>query len=415
MPLSLFWKWYRAIVHRSVIGADPPTKNILTQGSCGGSYFQQACQEYARLAVYPTHVAVEGTATPAPQLTASPMCPANSTYQANVGTLRDELLTKYRNESLTWDDLYGFQIALLPLYPADELRARRASLKDRFYQTAPKHSIDSYEKTQPPPLAGDTQYAAALADAIFLQGEMSNIETYRPHQEFKRNRITFDLFTSLLLVLLLYFLIGCSVAFFWHCPFPCIVVAIMLGALGAVVSSQRRLQASFDEDSSILNTTRYVGSGLGTRSTPVLGSIFGGILILLIYSGLFSTAANLVIPAGGQAVATPLPTPTSSPVASVAQVDGTKQLQPEQNGSDDGGQPNQSPGLVGSKQNLVDKKDAMTSDNGRSLLEFLERGPTGANRLVEYAKILIYAFLAGFAERLVPDTLDRLSMNSRRD
>jgi hypothetical protein len=268
---------------------------------------------------------------------------------------------KYDAGTLTWDDLHGFQVALLPLYPSEELRTKRASLMDSFYRSASKHSTEIYERTSPPPLAGDTKYDAALADAIFLQTEVSKIETYRPHQEFKRNRITLDLFVCLAVTLLFYLILGLIAVLILHfshsklsTAFPCIVIAMMLGALGAVVSSQRRLQTSFDEDASILNTTRYVGSGLGTRLTPVLGSIFAGVLMVLIYSGLFSTAAKLLIP-------------------------GTEQT--------------------------------INTNPTKSFLEFVIFGPDG---LVEYAKIIVYAFLAGFAERLVPDTLDRLAMNANK-
>jgi hypothetical protein len=40
-----------------------------------------------------------------------------------------------------------------------------------------------------------------------------------------------------------------------------------------------------------------------------------------------------------------------------------------------------------------------------SIVEFLQTaGPSGG---IEYAKLMVWSFLAGFAERLVPDTLSR--------
>jgi hypothetical protein len=357
MWFEALWKWYNKVVHRAIVGLDPRAKNILSPGTCGASYFRQACQEYDRLVAYSAPPGVGAPASPNPAAGQ-----ASSAYQKHVAELRNTLPQKYDANSLTWDELYGFQIAMLGLYPPAELRTKRASLKDYFYKLAPKRSIESYERTSPPPLTGDTKYEDALADAIFLQSEVSKIETYRPHQEFKRNRITFDLFSSLVVTLIVYFLFGLIAVLilrFSHTglsvAFPCLIVAMMLGALGAVVSSQRRLQTSFDEDASILNTTRYVGSGLGTRLTPVLGSVFSGVLVVLIYSGLFSTAANLVVPA-------------------VQQISTTTATKP-------------------------------------GFLEFIVLGP---DSLVEYAKIVVYAFLAGFAERLVPDTLDRLALNASK-
>jgi hypothetical protein len=362
MWLRDIWKWYNDVAHRAIIGSDPKSKNVLRPGSCGASYFQQTCQEYDRLAAYLPPA--EFSSPPVPNHLGDE---SGATYRAHVAALRNALTEKFAADALTWDDLYGFQLALLPLYPPEELRTKRAALKDYFYKLASQHSIESYERTSPPGLSGQVQYDAALADAIFLQTEIAKIETYRPHQEFKRNRITLDLFVSLGITLLFYAFLGiCAVVVLLFCQhalpvvFPCIIIAMMLGALGAVVSSQRRLQTSFDQDASILNTTRYVASGLGTRLTPVLGSIFAGVLIVLIYSGLFRTAASLIVPA-------------------------TQQIPPEM--------------------------QRASGVDSRTFLEFIVRGP---NDLVEYAKIIVYAFLAGFAERLVPDTLDRLAMNGSK-
>jgi hypothetical protein len=54
------------------------------------------------------------------------------------------------------------------------------------------------------------------------------------------------------------------------------------GSCGGSYCSQRRLQASFGEDASILNTVRYVGSGLGSRPTLILGSVFVAAILSIV-------------------------------------------------------------------------------------------------------------------------------------
>jgi hypothetical protein len=46
------------------------------------------------------------------------------------------------------------------------------------------------------------------------------------------------------------------------------------------------------------------------------------------------------------------------------------------------------------------------NQNGLVLLEFLKQGKPAAPS--DYAKLIVWCFVAGFAERLVPDTLSRL-------
>jgi hypothetical protein len=80
------------------------------------------------------------------------------------GKLRNDLRDKYVMNALTWDDLYALQLAMLPLYPEAQLRTKAGSLRDAFYGAAPKHLIETYEKTSPPSLGGkNTNYEATLA------------------------------------------------------------------------------------------------------------------------------------------------------------------------------------------------------------------------------------------------------------
>jgi hypothetical protein len=200
---------------------------------------------------------------------------------------------------------------------------------------------------------------------------------------------------------------------------------MLLGALGAAVSYQRRLQESFDEDGWILNTTLYVGSGIGVKITPVQGAIFAVVLVMIASCGLVSTLADVLAgkpppnpntnstnsaaitaPAGtGEtktAATPPTPTPTPGvslntlpPILSASSVQASAAPAVSSSPSASSGAP------LAAKASLPPSSCA-----GSDAWRYAICGPRGLGR---YAQMLVLAFIAGFAERLVPDTLDRLS------
>jgi uncharacterized membrane protein len=418
-----------------------PCKNILVPVSCGASYFEQTVADFKRIDSYPLGQQPTGQG-PAPSL---PICPATAPYKSKVADVLSVFEAKFAKKELTWDNYYELQALMLPLYPVRELRGRHASLRDQFNIRAPQHLITMYQISAPPALSPNTPYADILEDALYLQRELASIDTYRPHQELKRNTITFELFISLIVVVLFELFVGLVVwmslylRHLYYNPnglfaFPFIVIVMMLGALGAAVSSQRRLQQSFDEDSSILNSTRYVGSGVGTKLAPFQGSVFAAVLLFLLYSGLLNTALPTVtnppssIGAGAIAVAST----SASPAASAAPEPNAKNANPTSPAATASASIMASPTAAPTGSTLPSPSDTNSAvsplptspspnptlatttiqsadrSNG-TFISHLMLFLFGPADTIEYAKILVYAFLAGFAERLVPDTLDRLT------
>jgi len=414
-----------------------PCKNLLVPVSCGASYFEQAVGDFNRIDSYPVGPQATGQGA-GPSL---PVCPATTDYKEKVRGVLSSFQAKFANKQLTWDDYYELQMLMLPLYPEHELRGKHASLRDQFNVQASPHFITMYEKSAPPALGPNAPYADILGDALYLQRELANIGTYRPHQELKRNTITFELFISLIVVIFFELVVGLTIwGFLWwrhpngNAAFPFILIVMMLGALGAAVSSQRRLQQSFDEDSSILNSTRYVGSGVGTKLAPFQGSVFAAVLLFLLYSGLINTVLPSVAkpPAisGGRipSAATVSPTPASLaktspvfepssktlPAATATEVTAPLALQAPSGPTPSTPSPaatvaaatTMSPSPNPTAEKTTPEPPENSNDNLISRAMLFLFGPKDT---IEYAKILVYAFLAGFAERLVPDTLDRLT------
>jgi hypothetical protein len=426
-------------------------KNFLRPVSCGASYFEQAISDFNRLKSYPsapdrlpganqppvaregeqTATAEAGVSAKAKQQSAVPslpICPAPAAYKQEVGELIEQMQQDFAAGHLTWDQLYGLQLMLLPMLPEDELRARQAILRDAYYQRAPKHQIAVYEKSGPPGLGKTEPYPAALADALHLQREISDIDTYRPHQELKRNTITYELFLSLIVVLFFEMVTGGIVwaVGVYHAnqagqpsstaTFPFIIIVMMLGALGAAVSSQRRLQESFDDDGSILNTTRYVGSGVGVKLGPFQGSVFAALLLFILYSGLPTAFTATLLPDVNKvpeetATASPTPTPVAAASSTSTTVDASPRVAEAKTNAATTTAPSPSETSI-SRTSKSKANEQPASDRFRRRGAHISRAILflfGPEDTIEYAKLLVYAFLAGFAERLVPDTLDRLT------
>jgi hypothetical protein len=444
--LKKIFKWLNELGDLWITKDKLSEKNFLRTVSCGASFFEQTVSDFLRLNSYPS--SGQAGAQPA-GATSLPVCPASPEYKEKVRAMVEALEVNFHANELTWDQFYALQLMMLPMYPEAELRGKRATLRDQFYLRAPQHLIAMYEKSAPPALDPATSYSAVLCDALYLQRELATIDTYRPHQELKRNTITYELYVSLVVVLFFELLLGGIIWLFGiqhahamnrpssEAAFPFILIVMMLGALGAAVSSQRRLQESFDADSSILNSTRYVGSGVGVKLAPFQGSVFAALLLFILYSGLITSFTTVILPdvtktpaivsASPAQAPKAAPGPTAPPSQAIAAT--TASATPASATSVAPTAPAVAPTVSAMPSVAVSATppaNGMTptaspavsvakKDNNQA--DFPKMGPItramlflfGPRDTVEYAKVLVYAFLAGFAERLVPDTLDRLT------
>jgi len=191
-------------------------------------------------------------------------------------------------------------------------------------------------------------------------------------------------------------------------PFPFVTLVMFLGALGATVSYQRRLQQSFDEDGSILNTTRYVGTGIGVKVTPFQGSVFAFVLLCICYSNLLNDLTTGVLPKRVDVNETETIGGSNKSVT----VGGSNKTVAV-GGSNTPTQTNESKPAASTTPDKMAEDDILTyrAQWRRMIARLFLVGPCDG---VEFAKLLVFSFLAGFAERLVPDTLDRLTMTTRK-
>jgi hypothetical protein len=113
----------------------------------------------------------------------------------------------------------------------------------------------------------------------------------------------------------------------------------------------QRIQQSFKEGRMIINSTRYMRKFKDWLSPPITGAVFAFVACLIFYAGFFEKVVP-VASGGGP---------------------GTKGLQP---------------------------------DAGDAFILTLALGRINSD---DFIKLLLLAFAAGFAERFVPDTLDRLT------
>jgi hypothetical protein len=250
---------------------------------------------------------------------------------------------------ITGYEIFTIERAVLGLMPAEELRRRVPFLRDKFRLDVGAAEYAVYLASAPPDPA--TATAEELrADLARLLDELHWQYMITPVREQIRSRITLKVSKYLLAIGVVGAFYGmvaqryCPVAFSWLAP-----LTAFMGAAGAFVSLQQRIQSLPSSGDPILNIFALKEGLVSVYLAPVSGALFAGLAYLLFVSGYLN---GEIFPKFGVTGPPASASPTSTMTGYLRQMEPTTPA--------------------------------------------------------DLAKLLIWGFIAGFAERLIPDTLNRL-------
>ena len=246
---------------------------------------------------------------------------------------------------LDWADVFTLEKVLIDIKPIVEIRRERWWWLERYRALAPKDEFDAYMNSKPP----DPETGDALAvraDVNQLAASVHYILTTDTTREAIFNRFRISMLFIVLGIFLIIVVVGTS-------QYRDHIIASMLvlfaGYAGGVVSLQQRLQSA--KDGPLLNRAfEPTSSRLSLYVVPLQGAVFAILLYLLFIAGLVKGSVFPVI---------------------------------QTNLPGDG------------------------CPNNNVVVELLNC--TAPGDAVELAKLLAWSFIAGFLERLVPDTITRLT------
>ena len=281
----------------------------------------------------------------------------------------NEILNKYKDaqhadaqhaKDLRWEDVHTLERIILRLQPLDVIKRRAWSLRGRYHVAVGDEMFKAYERSRPPDPADANVVEAELRDDLeLLLAEIHWLHVIYPLGEWARSRITrvvsrqMCLFTIIVFFFVLFDLVAAYRGY--HSFVSLFPLILLMGAFGAFISLVQRVQ-SFPQSGgeTILNVLNLRRGRWGFLLAPLSGALFALLAYLLFISGFVK----------GDLFPSILYDP--------------KELSPND------------PTL-----------HIYLSFNSYAYL-MMPKSPT------DFAKLLIWCFIAGFAERLIPDALNRL-------
>jgi hypothetical protein len=256
----------------------------------------------------------------------------------------EEIIQK---KTLTWGDIFTFEVVIMKLQPEGTLRRRAWDLQAKYRTLVGETAYDAYTKSNPPnPQTAELE----LVRADLLQ--LLNGFHWRYIITMAREKIRGRLCRWMAGVLGGVILIVAADATYHSLmgnqfKTPVFLVVLFMGMLGGFVSTQLRIQEDSGAGDPFEILTKLNNGWLSIFLSPISGAVFAEILYMMFAGGLLSGSLFPRI---------------SAPI-----------------------------------------------DEAKSGLAFnlfaVNTGPlTGA----DFAKLIVWSFIAGFAERFVPDALDRI-------
>jgi hypothetical protein len=371
----------------------------------------------------------------------------------NVVVLFESLHEKRVNSELTWSDIYTFDLGLVDQRPLENLIRKAYDARAKYRSIAGQKEFDEYLASKPPDLttilvAPNNQPApdqpanpmalapspddsaaqpappsqpnpmpsaelvqrVLRADIRYLLSKfylyyamLPMRETYREDLTKRAVRMTKWILGTIALLMIISFGGGLLLkAFAKESQVTLSTLGELLGAFGPVVGSVafagivggcvsmlQRIQSAPSEGDALFNLAALTNGWRGLSLSPLYGGIFASLLFILFAAGILKGSVFPEI----QTVKKPEITQTAANREQAPPVDPAA-------APSAGAESNENPAQNSSRLVNPDDNEVL------KVKDFLKE--TGPRDGVAFALLLIWSFIAGFAERLVPDTLNRL-------
>jgi hypothetical protein len=345
--------------------------------------------------------------------------------------LLDGIYGKRMRCELTWSDIYTFDLALIEERPLENLIRKAYDARAKYRSIAGQKEFDEYTASKPPdltsiliapntqpsesaepsdaasppqpepdqtPQSSDIIQRVLRADIRYLLSKFYLYYAMLPMREKLREDLTTRAVTMTKWILVL--IVALILASFGGVlvlerfsrygdltgAFGLTVGSVAFaGIVGGCVSMLQRIQSAPSEGDALFNLASLTNGWRGLSLSPLYGGIFASLLFILFAGGILQGSIFPKIETATNSAVVE-PAPANQTAASGAAAVATT---PEKAAI-----PTPTPLTDTQKIGILQIKD------------FLKE--TGPKDGVSFALLIIWSFIAGFAERLVPDTLNRL-------
>lgn len=286
---------------------------------------------------------------------------AEKTSQLNQ--LKDDFdtLDPLTNNKPTLGQLFKIELALIWLVPETSLRSRFWTIEDRFRRVVPRGVVRSYETS----LASDPP--GPIADDVLRQRARNLLDVI--HANYLINLARENSIRRLMAILaaVATAVTGTCALGLIFLPFAVLqgmLLIVVAGMIGAIISIIQRLQKATSRDAMVDDGIfELIGLRIGWLSI-VMSVIIGGVFALFIYVLIAADLFDLLVP----------------------QLD---------EGNDEG-------------QGTANTNDGTSSETDGSWVAPLFAA-LGLKSQIAFFKLIGYSFASGFAERFVPDIINKLT------
>ena len=247
-------------------------------------------------------------------------------------------------DSLEWSDTYNMEVALIELVTRPRLVAWCVSLLKEYEEFAGS-AHPLGTKLSDPDKVDDVTLRGSMAQIVSDLHWLYNTVYL---QELQRSELTKRLVWIMGGWFVFAMTLGLSSVYWLHHDVPVVLLAIFAGSIGGFISTMQRIQKVPTNGNPVSNIYALDRGWISVYLAPVSGAIFAVLLLLIFIAGLIGNGAMTPVYDSPLATSTQ-PVDVSSFILNSTPHDG-----------------------------------------------------------VDFAKVLIWCFIAGFAERFVPDTIDRI-------